>query len=336
MTDKITVLLVARDEQLIEAVEASALALGVSLVIARDSAESAQLWSAAVLRLVAVEMVGRIARLGEVSPTVLVGTDANELVSASAELGYPVILLPDGSKRLADVLAAAMSETESTALTLSLIGASGGLGTSTLAVSLALVAAHYKQRCVAVELAKNGSGLDLLVGQEFGAGVRWSDLLSARGELGPLDESLLSVERAWLLPLGRENPELPSAPAIRAVLSSLRRSLDLIVVDAGNEPLTEADVQVLLVGADVRCVAAARAMAQRTGLTPSAVVVRTGPGRRLSPSAVSAALGVPALGVLREDSNVARAAELAQPPLGLHTRRYRKDVERIWAGLHSG
>lgn len=329
------VVLAARDPALIEAVEALALTLGVELLVVRDAQQMTRVWLGASMRLLEPDLSPAAALLGTQPNSFVVGRDPVELAAASAELGYPVVLLPGGSRRLAGLLNGAGGAGRG-ARVVALVGASGGLGVSTLTVSLGLCAARDAKRVGIVELARNGAGLDLLLGLEATRGLRWADLSGASGELGALDGALLAVGGARILPLSRERPGLPEPPAVSAVFGSLRRDFDVVLVDAGCQPFPDADTQLLVVGADVRSVAAARALAASSGLVPGGLLVRRGLGRRLSASAVGSALGLRPLGVVRDDRAVARAAELGEPSFGPHSRKHVKDCRRVWAGLKDG
>lgn len=333
MNDVSPVLLAARDESLIEAVEASALALGVGMRLARDSEELWAGWQHAPLRLVAPEMAARVSLLAPLPSTFLVGSQATPLAEASAELGFAVVLLPSGSSRLADLLVQASRPSETRATTVAVARASGGLGSSTLTLGLGMAAAAQGRASVIVELAEAGGGLDLLAGAETSDGLRWPDLQHARGELGDVRDALVDVGGAGLLALSRQTPGRPEPATRRAVLGSLARSSELLLVDAGSEALPGADATLLVVGADVRCVASARMWSAEQGGAPTGLVVRTGQGRRLPPGAVAEALGAPLIGELREDKALPRLAHLGQPALAAPARKFRRDVGRILARL---
>lgn len=326
-------LLVAKDQTTVEAVQASGLALGVEVEVAWDAEALARRWRGASLRLVSPEGLGRVQRLPSLPETVLVGREAGELAVASAALRCPVILLPGGSSQLADLLAGATEDALSSARVVAVLAASGGVGVSTLALGLALHAQRRREPTALVELAPCGGGLDLLAGCEAADGLRWSGLASARGELGGIDDGVVDVDGLAVLALDRSAAVLPDAQGWAAVSSSLARSRRHIVVDAGREPLPGADVQVLVVPADVRGVAAARMLASGKGWAPDAVVVRSAPGRRIHPSAVSDSLGLPLAGVLRHEPRLPRAAELGHHPLAVPLRRFHRDVAKVWEAL---
>ena len=254
-------LLATREAALADSVLATTLALGIDLDVVPDREELRRRWRTASLRLVGTDMASRAATLGAVPGVWVVGFDSEELLPASAELGAPALLLPEESQRLAEILSDELPGRDA-AQTLALTGASGGLGVSSLAVALATRAAETGLRSVVVELASCGGGLDLLFGAETQEGMTWEELRHAVGEIGDLTPHLVSAERVSVLALGRPHGDSPDEAALSAVLRSLERSHDLVVVDAGDgarlAELGRRVVPLLMVGADVRSVAAAR------------------------------------------------------------------------------
>ncbi len=227
-------LLVTRDPSLIDAVSATALALGTAVVVAGDRDEIKLLWAAAGVRLVGSDMAGRVAGLAPVRDgTWVVGQADVSLLSASAELRVPVLALPGASAQLAEALTRRQTA-EPHAHVVVLVGGSGGVGTSSLAVGLSLITAKRGKRVAVLELAECGGGLDLLLGMETSPGVRWNDVANASGELGGLDTELVKGDGVSLLSLNRDTPAHPSRVALDAVLRSLARSQDLVLVDGGD------------------------------------------------------------------------------------------------------
>jgi septum formation inhibitor-activating ATPase MinD len=71
---------------------------------------------------------------------------------------------------------------------------------------------------------------------------------------------------------------------------------------------------VLLVGAEVRSVLAARAVLSAIpGARPS-LVVRNGPGRKLDPALVADSLHLELIGVLEQDARIWQAMDAGSPP----------------------
>lgn len=322
-------LLCSRDPVVIEAVEVSAAAQDVELRVVRDAAQVDEAWAGAAVRLIGVEVA---ARWGSPGPgeAHLVGGSAADLARCSAELSLPVLALPDAQGRLAAVLTRAhQAQTSSRIVTI--LGAGGGLGVSTLTVSLAAEAARVGRRAVAVDLVASGGGLDLLMGIEAAKGLRWPDLRQARGELGDVFDALPEVGGARILSHGRPG-QAPPEEAVRAVFGALSRSADVIVVDAGRGPVhPQTDRTLLVVGADVRSVAAAQSLGP--GMRASGVVVRSGPGRRIPAEAVARSLGVECIGAVSTHKALPRLAELGLPPHPGPARRHARQVSAIWRWL---
>lgn len=322
-------LLCARDPAVIEAVEVTAAALEVPLRVVGDSAEARTAWTAATVRLISTEVA---ARWPSVAPrdAYLVGRSPEELTRCSAELGLPVLPLPDSTGRLAEVMSTVVHADAPQGRVVAIMNGSGGLGVSTLAVTLSLAAAAGAMSSACVELAPSGGGIDLLVGAETAPGLRWGELAGARGELGDVAGRLPRVGAAGFLGHSREAGGRVPDGAISSVLGSLTRSAALVVLDAGHEaPPVECDHLLLMVGADVRSVAAARMFAEAASLTPSGLVVRNGPGRTLPAEVVARSLGAPCVGRIGQHRALPRLGELGLPPDGRPARRYRRQVEAL-------
>lgn len=329
-------LLCARDESLIEAVETTAIALGAELAVAGSAGEAAARWSDAEVRLISPELAAGLSRLGPLPGTAyLVGRVAVDLVGASSTLGLPVLALPEGGPRLAEVIASSTKVSTAKAKMVALVGASGGLGTSTVAAALAMTAAEQGLRVALVELDPCGGGLDLLLGAETRPGFRWPDLQRAVGELEDLRDSLPGVDGVTVVSARRSTHVTTSHASVSAVLGSLRRTNDYVFLDCGREARdhgAEADEVILLVAADVRGVSAAR-MRLAAGVAPTVVMARSGVGRRVPAGAVAEAIGLPLLGEVRHDSAVPKLAELGLPPRNRRARRLWRDVAVAWKGL---
>lgn len=331
-TSEITApLLATREAPLVDAVLSTALALGVELAVVRDREELRARWRSASLRLVGPDLAPRAAALEEIAATWAIGFEQEELLRASAELGAPALLLPSASSRLAEVLTA--SSPGQSGKVVALIGASGGLGVSSLVTALAARVAERGLRSAAVELAGCGGGLDLLFGAETQQGMTWDDLSNAAGEVGDLGPYLVSVDRVSVLSLGRQQAKQPDEAAITAVIRSMERSHDVVVIDLGGgerlPALGRRVLPLLVVGADVRSVAAARMRAQQLNLVGALVVVRTGPGRTIPPSMVAEALGLPLAGTIRHDRRVSRLAAQGASVGSKLASRLRLDSRRL-------
>nr|WP_255622671.1 septum site-determining protein Ssd [Tessaracoccus sp. OS52] len=329
-------LLGTRDPALTEAVLATAVALGVQVEVVQDRDELRRGWAAAPVRLLGSDMAARAAVLERLAGTYVVGVADQSLLAASAQLRAPALALPDATAELADVLAGHL-QGESGGLLLAVVGASGGLGVSSLVVGLATVAAAAGTRSAAVELAECGGGLDLLFGAETREGLRWDGLGQAQGQLGDLDGHLLSTDGVDVLALDRRRPAHPDAAAVAAVLGSLARTHGAVFIDAGSAGNARLDAHgtqtLLVVGADVASVASARMVVERRGLESARLVVRSGPGRTLPAEAVAESLGMGLLGEVRHDKALLRLAQSGGSVASAQARRFRRDAQRLWEGI---
>lgn len=326
-------LLATRDPALTEAVLATALALGVDVDVVRDRQELRRTWGAAKLRLLGADMAARAAGLESSGGTWVVGTGEPGLLQASAQLRAPVLALPQATAELAEVLSGHL-DAGARARAFAVVGGSGGLGASSLVVALATAAAEGGGRSAAVELVRCGGGLDLLFGAEMREGLRWDELGRAEGQLGDLAGHLLDADGVDVLALDRHRPEPPDDAAVTAVLGSLVRSHSSVFVDADAADVGGRELQVLLVvGADVAAVAAARMRVERWGLESARLVVRSGPGRSLPVDAVAESLGMEPLGHVRHDKAVPRLAAAGSSVASRPARGFRRDVRALWEGL---
>jgi secretion/DNA translocation related CpaE-like protein len=202
------------------------------------------------------------------------------------------------------------------------LGASGGLGASSLAVALAVSAAPSRPPVVCVDGHLAGGGLDVTACVEHVPGVRWGDLAGVRGEVAGAD-LLRELPRAGAVPVLSAAPSAtpPQPPVVASVLESLRQLCGLVVVDLpcgppGDPFLAACGVMVLLCGVSPRHLA--DAAAARNGITGSVpdvrLVVRGAPRGDDLPEAIAACLDLPLAGAWRDDRQVRLDAERARPP----------------------
>lgn len=113
------------------------------------------------------------------------------------------------------------------------VGARGGAGASVFAAALAAVAAREGARTVLVDGARDGGGLDVLLGIEEEPGLRWPDLHSARGEVvGDQLHALLPRWRdAGVLSADRTRPGALPDDVPRDVVGALTLVCDVVVHD---------------------------------------------------------------------------------------------------------
>lgn len=329
-----TAIIISRDEWLIEQVLGAAAAVGTAVERVREPELLRQRWRSASAVFVGVDAAPWCAGLGLPTRrnTHIVGRDAVEASAWSVPLEASLILLPDQVGFVSAVLDDGLA---ANGAVLRLIGASGGLGVSTLAVALGQLASRDGPAAV-VELASCGGGLDVLAGVERRPGWRWAELSGAVGHLGDLGSQLPHLDALAVVAHGRTGAE-PTQEAATAVVRSLVRTHPLVVLDAGRGDSVVAEHwsqtrTVLVVGADVRGVLSARAMLAQRGAHDVELVVRRGPGRALPTAEVTSALGLEATAEIGHLAGVAKAAVEGVPPLASGRSRLARQCRAILNG----
>ena len=327
-TDMGQPLIISQDGAVLSQVQSAAAAAGIDVCIGDTPAEVRRAWATAALVIVGVDRAGLVAGLGlpERAGVHVAGADAESVLAWSVPLAAPGLVLPRQAGFLAALLDDAHRPGSAVGSVLRLFGASGGLGTSTLAACLAVRAARRGKKVALVELCPFGGGLDFMMGAESDPGWRWGDLAAARGHVDDLVSHLPTVLGVSVVAASRAarqpsaNPSQPttgvavaSGEAISAVLASLRRSQDLVVIDQGRVP-PSGDEAVLVVAADVRSVLAAQALLAAGQVTARRVLVRTGPGRRMPTDIIADTLGLTVAGVVPHDKHLPGALEAGDPP----------------------
>ena len=284
-------LLVSTDADLIDDVLRLAAANGVEVHLATETDAARSRWQLAPLVLVGADAAAALAGagMGRRRDVVLVSRapspdDWQWAVAIGAE---HVVSIPDGERWLIDRLADCGEGAPRDGSVVAVIAGSGGAGASTLAATLALGAAARSQRVLLVDGDCLGGGLDVLMGIEEAPGVRWSDLLEARGRLGAaaLDQALPHVSGVTVLSWGRAGPTALPVDVVAAVLDAGVRGYDLVIADVARH--LDAAGELLLSRADAPGVPQPRSRLRRVG-TPV--------GRAPDPLHVGgprAALGVP-------------------------------------------
>jgi hypothetical protein len=198
------------------------------------------------------------------------------------------------------------------------VGASGGLGASTLALAVGRRLAATGPPTVVVDLDLDRGGLEVSAGVEHLPGRRWDDLRAVRGRVPPdlLVPSFPGEGGCHVLSArGGASPEVPEG-AVLDVLDALAEGPARVVLDlpATSQLLGRVlrpDALVLVVlGLRARALADADALVERlTDGTDLRLVTR---GTRPGPDVVDdvvAHLGVAHLHHLPDDAHVPRAAE---------------------------
>jgi secretion/DNA translocation related CpaE-like protein len=255
---------------------------------------------------------------------------------AAAAVGAErVVALPGAAVGLIEKFAEHGENRVGDGAVVAIAGAGGGAGASTLAAATALrsAAERFRRDTVLVDGAPLGGGLDMLLGIETTAGLRWPDLVIEDGRVSAAAlHSALPAAAPGLavLSCGRGGAgRLPSAigsAAVRAVVEAGRAAGDLVVCDVSGERgphadqmLDSADLVVLVVPARLRAVAAAESVAAYIGQrNPNQGLVVRGPAPGgLRGTEVAEVLDLPLLASVRAQTGLAARLERG----GLTVRR---------------
>lgn len=229
-----------------------------------------------------------------------------------------VLVLPRDQDTVVGWLGDAVDGARS-ARTFAVVGARGGVGASTLAAALAIGAARRGPTCL-VDADPHAGGLELVMGSEEVAGLRWSDVLLSEGRIvGSALRSALPHHRGVaVLSWSRGAGGVIPVPTMRAVVSAVRRVFEQVVLDAPRvldpaavEAVAAADRVLLVAGNDVRSVAAASVALPtlRRHAADVALVVRTSPAAAATPESLARALGLRLVGVVPSRRAVRRSVD---------------------------
>lgn len=324
------VLAVVADPELCEEVDRVAAAVGVRVVHAGAGTLSRKTWSAAaavVLDEGAAERCGRAAlpRRGHVTVLAMADPVAATWAVAVAVGADRVLRLPGQERELVTALAEAAESARDDGLrgdAVAVVGGCGGAGASSLAVALARVAPD----ALLVDLDPWGGGIDLLLGAESAAGLRWPDLALQGGRLNwsAVREALPRHRGVSVLSGTRHGYELAAEP-VSAVVDAGRRGAVTVIcdlprrlTDATHAALDAADLVVVVSRCDVRACAASAAMAPvLAAVNPNVGLVVRGPspGGLRAPE-IADITGLPLLASMRAEPQVAEQLERGGLRLG--------------------
>ncbi|MFD7546060.1 septum site-determining protein Ssd [Streptomyces sp. NPDC059816] len=287
-------------------------------------------WDSAPLVLVGPDAVPRLRATTRRRHVVLVSRAPAdpERWRHAVEIGADhALVLPDGEEWLVDRIADVAEGADRPALTVGVLGGSGGVGASTLACALAVTSARAGRRTLLVDADPLGGGLDVALGGEDVDGLRWPAFAGSRGRVGgaALEEALPALHGVRVLSWDRGEPVPVPPPAVRAVLAAARRRGGVVVVDlprrvdgVSAQALAQVDVGLLVVAGGLRAVAAAGrvAAAVRPVLRDLRLVVPAGRPERGGPDGPGTArlLGLPYAGELPREAGLSTAQEDGRPP----------------------
>ncbi len=346
MTAIDSVLSLIDDPALRDDVDKVAAASGLQVVHASDPS-GRKAWAGAVAVLLDVQAARRCAERGlpRRGHVVLVGRAeplATDWEAAIAVGAQHVITLPDQDgelmAELSDAAEAARDDGRRGAV-VAVIGGRGGAGASVFATALAQTAAD----ALLIDADPWSGGIDLVLGSEGQAGLRWPDLSLQGGRLSidALRDALPQSHGVSVLSGSRVGGDVDAAP-LAAVIDAGSRGGATVICDvprrstaAAETALDAADLVVVVAPADVRSCAAAAAVAPWvSAINPNAGVVVRGPAPSgLRSRDVAAIVGLPLLAAMRSQPDVAAALEHGGLRLGRRSPLVTA-ARRVLAVLH--
>jgi secretion/DNA translocation related CpaE-like protein len=323
------VLALVSDAELRNEVERVGAAVGIRVVHASEPS-SRRVWEAASAVVLDAETAGRCVELAlpRRSCVFLIGRVEPRPGQWDAVIAVGVqrvLVLPECEADLVAELSDAVESrrAERRGAVLAVIGGRGGAGASVFATALAFAASE----ALLVDVDPWGGGIDLALGGESDAGLRWPDLAVQGGRLdyAALRDALPARDGVTVLSAGRAAGDV-DAVALGAVVDAGRRAGTTVICDlprrgtpAVEAALGAADLVILLTPADVRSCAAAAATAQwLVAANPNVGLVVRGPSPGgLRSADVAQIVGAPALAAMRAQPGVATMLENG----GLRLRR---------------
>ncbi len=219
------------------------------------------------------------------------------------------------------------------------VGATGGLGASSLAAALAVRASSNGLASLLIDAHPHGGGVDVCLGLDTEPGLRWPDLASVRGEIDAraVLEDVPSVGECRVLSWDRV-PSRALADHGLAIAFALTQAANLSVIDL---PGAEADGAaiwwglcdiVLVCGYGVRQMAAAAVVLELLEMVSRHAQARLLPGSspqvmgkprvhavlresagKVDRDRAAATLGLPILGAMPRDAGVEAALTRGEP-----------------------
>ena len=212
------------------------------------------------------------------------------------------------------------------------VGASGGLGASSLAVAVAARAARRLGATACVDGDPGTGGLDVTACLEHLPGLRWPDLVGARGAMdGAALLRALPAEGALRVLAGRGLD--PGAAVVQASIDALRELCAVVVVDLGRDTaLAGRCTEVVVVGG-----VSARHLADCSVTVPRVIdsgttgrlVLRAGRRDAVLAEEVAAHLDLPLVAVLGDEPHLGADADRGRMPGARPSSKLTRVADRL-------
>lgn len=340
---KLPVLVLSEDREVLDQLQSAAVAAGVSLTLCSSITQLKNNWDTAAQIFIGQEHLPQIANLGLNlrSEVFIVSQTAEDALVHSAQIGAAVLMLPEQAQMLGPLLTKnnTADRQPNQGKIVAVIGVSGGLGASSLSCAMSFAAVN-RFKTALVDLCPESGGIDLLLGLENDAGLRWEDLTQVSGFISTLEDQLPQLCGVTVLSTGRKTGEIPNQNAIQSCISALQRSHDLLILDLGtpgfgvldqlNSKILNQTKQLWLVGADIKSVTASAIKISKYSSPDPLLAVRKSRTRKMSAHLISEMLGVGLAGQITEDNQLAKGALQAIPPGKTLLSKFGKQATQIF------
>lgn len=185
MTSSPAPLVVTADAGFAETARRWCAAAGVEAQVRSDPGQARQAWRGAPLVLVDGRLAATVARLGlpRRDGVLLVGDGSAPDWRMAVELGACVVVGPHDDAVVVEALIEAL-DGRGEACVVTVVGACGGVGASSLAACTAQLAAGRGLGALLLDADRTAGGIELVTGAERAPGLRWADLDGAVGQVG--------------------------------------------------------------------------------------------------------------------------------------------------------
>jgi secretion/DNA translocation related CpaE-like protein len=319
-------LIVTHDPILLEELQRLAAAAGVAPVHAPDESTALAAWGHAPIVLVGVDAAKAMSRVSPPrrSSVHVVGSGAmpDDVFRTALQLGAEnVAELPRSAGWLTEVLADVSDGVPHGALTLGVIGGSGGAGASTFAGALGQMAARSGPT-VLIDADPLGPGADRVLGLDDHEGIRWDALCQTTGRFSgrSLRESLPRRDGLGVLTWYPGPQGSLQAFAVRNAVAAAQRGHETVVIDLPRtvDPLVEELVArcdrvfVLAVATVAGLASASRLCARFADPRPLRLVLR---GAGADPHAVTRLTTIPVAAQMPDQRGLEEAIDLGCGPV---------------------
>jgi secretion/DNA translocation related CpaE-like protein len=323
-------LIVTNDPFLLDDLLRLAAAGSAEARVAIDAQAARQTWADAPFVLIGADLAGSCVQAGlpaRASVTIVARAHDPDVPwrYADALRAEHIALLPTAEAWLVDQFSDHSTISPVRGRVVAVLGGRGGAGASVLATGLAVTSRRRGLDTLLVDADPYGGGVDLVLGWERLGGLRWPDLVDARGRVNPpaLVSALPGEGSLAVLSFDRSALDGVPAPAMAAAIDAGQRGRDLVVADlprrfddASLIALKAAYRAYLVVPAELRACAASKrvAAAASAHCADLALVIRGPAPSGITADEIADALELPVAGVLRSEPRLARALESGEPP----------------------